>query len=77
MYPGHDEWTEAFDLVNDPFEIKNLAGDKALVKKLRSTFDAEAKAVKFQMPKIPTERKDSPAKAKKKGGAASRASGGK
>jgi arylsulfatase A-like enzyme len=76
-YPGHDEWTEAFDLVNDPFEIKNLGGDKALVKKLRSSFDTEAKAVKFQMPKIPTERKNSPARSKKNGGAASRASSAK
>jgi arylsulfatase A-like enzyme len=55
-YPGHDEWTEAFDLASDPYEIKNLASDKALVKKLRETFDAESKAVNFQMPKIPTER---------------------
>ena len=23
-YPGHDEWTEAFDLVKDPYELKNL-----------------------------------------------------
>jgi arylsulfatase A-like enzyme len=76
-YPGHDEWTEAFDLVSDPYEIKNLAGDKLLVKKLRSTFDAEAKAVKFQMPKIPTESKNSRAKAKKNGGAATRTSNGK
>ena len=71
-YPGHDEWTEAFDLVNDPFEIKNLVGDKSLVKKLRSTFDAEAKSVKFQMPKIPTKPNNPPANVKKKSGAAIR-----
>jgi arylsulfatase A-like enzyme len=26
-YSGHDDWTELFDLVKDPYEIKNLAGD--------------------------------------------------
>jgi arylsulfatase A-like enzyme len=55
-YPGHEEWTEVFDVANDPYELKNLAGDKALLKKLRTTFDAEAKAVKFSMPEIPTEK---------------------
>jgi arylsulfatase A-like enzyme len=55
-YPGHDEWTEAFDLANDPYELKNLVSDKELVKKLRATLDSEAKAVDFRMPKIPTER---------------------
>ena len=32
-YPGHDEWTEVFDLKNDPFELKNLVDDTALLKK--------------------------------------------
>jgi hypothetical protein len=71
-YPGHDEWTEAFDLVNDPFEIKNLVSDQALVKLLRSTFGAEANSVKFQMPKIPTKPNNPPANVNKKSGAASR-----
>jgi arylsulfatase A-like enzyme len=26
-YPGHDEWTELFDLSKDPYEIRNLARD--------------------------------------------------
>lgn len=26
-YPGHDEWTEMFDLSKDPYETKNLARD--------------------------------------------------
>jgi arylsulfatase A-like enzyme len=57
IYPGHDEWTETFDLKNDPFELKNLNGDKALLKKLRAEFDAQAAAVKFHMPKLPNEKK--------------------
>lgn len=53
-YPGHDEWTEVFDLVHDPFEMKNLVSDPVLVKELRATFDGASKTVKFTMPKIPT-----------------------
>ena len=72
IYPGHEEWTEAFDLANDPYEIKNLVEDKSLVKDLRRKFDAEVRAVKFHMPKIPIQgdnrpegpkRKNRPAKA--------------
>jgi hypothetical protein len=65
-YPGHDEWIEAYDLASDPYELKNLVDDKALVKDLREKFDAEAKAVDFQMPKIPTQPKRPAANAKKK-----------
>lgn len=28
-YPGHDEWTELFDLAEDPYETRNLARDPA------------------------------------------------
>ncbi len=51
-YPGHDEWTEVFDLVHDPYEIKNLVGNEALLKQLRSVFDEQARAIKFRMPKL-------------------------
>ncbi len=58
-YPGHDEWTEVFDLVKDPYEIKNLVSDKSLLKKLRGTFEAESKAVKFRMPEnVPRSAKE-------------------
>jgi arylsulfatase A-like enzyme len=49
-YPGHDEWTELFDLANDPYETKNLVSDDTLLKKFRDVFDAASKAVKFRMP---------------------------
>jgi arylsulfatase A-like enzyme len=65
-YPGHDEWTEVFDLANDPYEMKNLVGDKSLLNDLRRTFDAQAKAVKFRMPKIPVAAEKQPAKPNRK-----------
>ena len=52
-YPGHDEWTEVFDLKADPYEIKNLAQDPAyadLRKKLEAEYDRQAKAIDFKIP---------------------------
>jgi arylsulfatase A-like enzyme len=49
-YPGHDEWTEVFDLANDPYETKNLVTDVELRDKLKSQFDEQLKAVAFRMP---------------------------
>jgi arylsulfatase A-like enzyme len=52
-YPGHDEWTEVFDLKVDPYEIKNLAADPAyadLRKKLEAEYDKQAKAIDFKIP---------------------------
>jgi arylsulfatase A-like enzyme len=52
-YPGHDEWTEVFDLKADPYEIKNLATDPAyadLRKKLEAEYDKQAKAIDFKIP---------------------------
>lgn len=54
-YPGHDEWTEVFDLTSDPYELKNLVGDKNLVASLRKEFDTLAQRVEFQMPKLPAD----------------------
>ena len=39
-YPGHDEWTEVFDLAADPYELKNLANDPAR-SELRRSLEAE------------------------------------
>lgn len=49
-YPGHEEWTELFDLKNDPYELKNLARDPAqtaLLAKMQATFVAQADATGF------------------------------
>jgi arylsulfatase A-like enzyme len=66
-YPGHDEWTEVFDLVNDPYELKNLVADEKLLKSLREEFDAQSREVKFRMPTLPPEReKPAPKRGRKK-----------
>jgi arylsulfatase A-like enzyme len=49
-YPGHDEWTELFDLKNDPYETKNLADDAELMAQMQTVFDEQLKAVAFRMP---------------------------
>ena len=52
-YPGHDEWTELFDLASDPYETKNLAADpaaKELLAAMQAEFDRQAAAVEFRVP---------------------------
>jgi arylsulfatase A-like enzyme len=52
-YPGHEEWTELFDLAHDPYETKNLAKDpqsKDLLARMTAEFDAQVKATDFRIP---------------------------
>jgi arylsulfatase A-like enzyme len=52
-YPGHVEWTEAFDLKMDPYETNNLASDKAhskLKENLDADFERQTKNAKFRLP---------------------------
>lgn len=52
-YPGHDEWTELFDLANDPYETKNLIADpkqKKLLEKMTAEFDKQVKATGYTKP---------------------------
>jgi arylsulfatase A-like enzyme len=52
-YPGHDEWTELFNLVNDPYETKNLArdpGHKNLLARMNAEFDRQVKATEYHVP---------------------------
>ncbi len=47
-YPGHDDWTELFDLKNDPYETKNLYRDPAAAA-LRATMEAELERLKKEV----------------------------
>jgi arylsulfatase A-like enzyme len=52
-YPGHDDWTELYDLRADPYETKNLVNDPAhrkLLKQMQAEDDRQTKAVKFRVP---------------------------
>jgi arylsulfatase A-like enzyme len=49
-YPNRPEWTEVYDLVADPYEIKNLATDFALKTKLEVELEALIKAVNYTVP---------------------------
>jgi arylsulfatase A-like enzyme len=54
-YPGHDEWTEVFDLKADPYEVKNLAADPAyaeLRQRLEAEYVKQAKAIEFMIPEF-------------------------
>jgi arylsulfatase A-like enzyme len=54
-YPGHEEWTELFDLDADPYETKNLWSEPAAAElraRMGAEFDRQAKAVEFRMPEI-------------------------
>jgi arylsulfatase A-like enzyme len=52
-YPGHDDWTELYDVASDPYETKNMASDAALVGELERELEAQKAAVDFQMPEEP------------------------
>lgn len=52
-YPGHDDWTEVFDLKTDPYETKNLATDPAhadLRKSLEAEYEKQSQAIGFRVP---------------------------
>ena len=59
-YPGHDDWTELFDLKADPYETKNLFGEPSQVT-LRRRMEAEherlLKEVGYRVPDF-TDRPD-------------------
>jgi arylsulfatase A-like enzyme len=52
-YPGHDEWTELFDLEKDPYEMRNLIAEPSaagLRKTLEAEYDRQKDAVGFRIP---------------------------
>ena len=71
-YPGHEEWTEVFDLKADPYEIRNLASDPAfadLRRRLEAEYDKQSKAIGFTVPDYADKPEAADAEGgKKKGG---------
>ncbi len=59
-YPGHPEWTEVFDLVADPYEIKNLAADTKLLETLEKELNTQTKTFGYTVPKAAEPPKKSP-----------------
>lgn len=47
VYPDRPEWTEVYDLTNDPYELNNLPADGPLAAKLREELDKQMRAVGF------------------------------
>ncbi|MBI5758238.1 MAG: sulfatase-like hydrolase/transferase [Planctomycetales bacterium] len=67
-YPGHDDWTELFDLRVDPYETKNIFRDPqhaALRRSLEAAYASQAQAVQYHVPDFADERQAAapPAKA--------------
>jgi arylsulfatase A-like enzyme len=69
-YPGHDEWTELFDLAADPYEIKNLARDpaqKALLTRMTAELEKQIKETGYHIPEYADKPGDATPKAEKTG----------
>ena len=52
-YPGHEEWTELFDLAKDPYETENLFGDprhNALRTEMNAQLNQQIKATGYVVP---------------------------
>lgn len=52
-YPGHEEWTELFDLTKDPYETQNLVNDPksdTLRQQLEEEYRQQVEAIQFHVP---------------------------
>jgi arylsulfatase A-like enzyme len=48
VYPGNPEWTEVYDLKNDPYELHRLPANGPLAKRLEAELERQMKAVGFK-----------------------------
>jgi arylsulfatase A-like enzyme len=48
VYPRNPEWTEVYDLKNDPYELNRLPADGPLATRLKAELDKQMKAVGFK-----------------------------
>ncbi|HEX8524044.1 MAG TPA: sulfatase [Tepidisphaeraceae bacterium] len=54
-YPGHEEWTELFDLKADPFETKNLAQDagaEGVKREMAEVYERLTHEMGFRIPEV-------------------------
>jgi N-acetylglucosamine-6-sulfatase len=59
-YPGHEDWTELFDLANDPYETKNLVAEpehNAFLAHMNDELEKQVKATGFLVPDYADRRK--------------------
>lgn len=69
-YPGHEEWTELFDLVNDPYETRNLARDPQHARlrvQMHAEFERQVAATGYHIPSYAEKPGSEPSTKKKKG----------
>jgi len=69
-YPGHDQWTELFDLARDPYETKNLAADPAhkdLLARMQVEFDRQVRLTQYRVPDYADKPGEATPPARKKG----------
>ena len=65
-YPNHPEWTQLFNLKDDPYETKNLVANRVLLRRMEAELASQAKAVQFRVPDIVKNNKPKAAKKKKR-----------
>jgi arylsulfatase A-like enzyme len=55
-YPGHQEWTEVYDLAADPYELKNLVSDTSLSAPLDQELTKLIDQVQYTIPAAPLKK---------------------
>lgn len=68
-YPGHEEWTELFDLKADPFEMDNLIKDPhraELREEMEAAYVNEAQKIGFTVPAFADKNEPEPTSAPRK-----------
>ena len=65
-YPNHPDWTQLFNLKEDPYEMRNLVDDPELLSRMEAELARQAGAVEFKVPDIV--KKNAGKKSRKKSG---------